>query len=608
MRALIDFPYIDFPYDSPYRARSETKSPIESVRERASFDHPIAVLRADQLSDIAPLLEKIQDYAREGYWCVGYVAYEAAAAFDPAYQTHQANLSNQPYAYFGVFATAQNYPENDDREIADFFVSPWQMGISETEFTQHANALHDRFGEGACYQVNFTAPAHSQFSGDAESFFTALKPAQPQAYCAYLNCGDHHIASVSPELFFDWNSRNGHIVTQPMKGTAPRYADELLDTQSRENLRNSAKERAENLMIVDLLRNDLSRIAGEVSVSDAFAIQGLPTVWQMTSTVHAKTRDRVGLGDIFAALFPCGSITGAPKIKAIELIHQYEQSPRGVYCGAIGVVRPDRSSTKAIRATFSVAIRTVTIQGNNARCGVGSGLTWDANPQDEWQEWRYKTRFLARAHQPFSVLETVRYENGKIDLWQAHWARWRDSAAHFGYPWPDQSEDQIVKMIVDAVAKSPQKNAPAMVRILLNVKGRVSIEVKPLPAKLCCPKFTLARCAIDASDEFLHYKTTARAVYQQHHRLDAPHFDTLLFNQAGALTEFTKGNLVIELAGKLLTPPLSSGLLAGTFRAAVLASGNVHEQELTQNDLTRADKIWFINSVRGWVLMEWDRG
>jgi para-aminobenzoate synthetase/4-amino-4-deoxychorismate lyase len=259
--------------------------------------------------------------------------------------------------------------------------------------------------------------------------FQALQRAQPGGYAAFLDTGDEQLLSVSPELFFEW--REGRLLTRPMKGTAPRGSNPEDDAAQAQALRRSPKERAENVMIVDLLRNDLSRIAEpfSVNVPRLFHTEALPAVWQMTSDVEARTRAGCTLADVFAALFPCGSVTGAPKVRAMRAIRELEAGPRGVYCGAMGVLRPGGG------ATFNVPIRTVSLRGKEARCGIGSGITSGSVAEAEWQEWRHKRAFLERASAPFEILETLALEAGRLRNLDEHLARMEATAAHFGTPW-----------------------------------------------------------------------------------------------------------------------------------------------------------------------------
>lgn len=359
----------------------------------------------------------------------------------------------------------------------------------------------------------------------------------------------------------------------------------------------SPKERAENVMIVDLLRNDLSRIAlpHTVQVPSLFAVQSLPTVHQMVSDVTAQTRPGTSLRQVFGALFPCGSITGAPKVRAMQAIHNLEPEARGVYCGAIGVVRPGG------RATFNVAIRTVTIQGAQARCGIGSGITYDATAPNEWREWQHKRMFLERASEAFALLETLRLQAGVLHHLGAHLARLARAARHFGYPFDEGRVRAALLTLLDHNTSNDDSTV-WRVRLLLDAQGRPFSEKfkqNSTPAQVV---IGLAATAFEAAQsEFTRFKTTRRAHYEAFAPTDPAIFDTLLYNPQDELTECTRGNIAVLLDGQWLTPALHCGLLDGVGRSQFLAQGRLKEAVITLDDLPHAQGWAFVNSLRGWV-------
>jgi len=582
MRCLIDFPCED------------------GQRLQGWLVEPRAVLVARRHDDIISLLQAIDTHTQQGRWVVGMMAYEAASAFDPA-MPRLSPLPDVPLAAFAVFDDSHFQSASFRRPLLAFTCTPWRGDTSLAAFNAAIAAIRDDIAAGSYYQTNFTTRLTSDFSGDAEAFFHALRDAQPDGYNLFLDAGAWQIASVSPELFFAWNPKTGAITTRPMKGTAAVGGD----------LQSSAKDRAENLMIVDLLRNDLSRIADNVRVPELFTVQHLPTAVQMTSTITATTRPNVKLADIFAALFPCGSITGAPKIAAMQAIARYEFAPRGAYCGAMGVIRPDGT------ALFSVGIRSVTIANNIATCGIGSGITWDSNSADEYAENQIKQRFLWRASASFALLETLRLQDGTYALLSRHRDRICHSAAYFGFVFAVEKFDAA---LATCAADNPQ--GLFRVRLLADRHGVIRTEVYPLepmkainsllstsppfipPAsgvEYTCPLVTLASQPVASTDEFLRHKTTHRAVYEAAASRDPAIYDTLLFNERDEVTEFTRGNVVVELDGQRVTPPLSCGLLGGTLRAELVERGELTERIITRADLHRATGLWFLNSVRGVV-------
>jgi len=552
---------------------------------RCAFGVPRQTLVAHSLAQVRPILEAVDALSKQGYWCVGYVSYEAGSAFDPAFEVHEAD---GPLVWFGVHDSPLAWPEIDPGDEAQV---QWHEGLARPDFDQGMLAIHEAIAAGELYQLNYTAQMRGQLQGTPIDLFMALQRAQPGGYSAYIDTGERQVLSVSPELFFDWDGER--ILTRPMKGTAPRGATSEGDAALAAQLHASPKERAENVMIVDLIRNDLSRVAlpFSVRVPHLFQLQALPSVWQMTSDVEAVTRPGTTLSDVFAALFPCGSITGAPKVSAMQMIRRIEPGPRGVYCGAVGVVRPGGA------ATFNVAIRTVTVQGGLARCGIGSGITADATAEGEWQEWRHKRAFLERASTPFELLETMALESGALRHIALHLARLARAATHFGFT---LDAARVERCLADLVKAHPQ--GLWRVRLRLDARGQVSVEAYPLQASPERVQLSLASTAFEAAhSEFVRFKTTRRAHYDAFAPQVPGVFDTLLWNPQGELTECTRGNVAVQLDGCWVTPPLSCGLLDGIGRARALSEGRLSEAVVRVEDLPRATGLAFVNSLRGWL-------
>ena len=566
----------------------------QAPRERLAFCAPRERLVAWALGDVPKVLAAAEQAALDGAWCVGYVRYEAAAAFDAALITHAAE---GPLAWFAVYDRAEAWPE-EPQSTSEFKLSWGDTALPKAVFDAGMAEILRAIAAGECYQVNYTGRLQGSLAGGvphpeaALGVFAALRRAQPAGYVGYLDTGEEQLMSVSPELFFDWRERA--LLTRPMKGTAPRGRSPAQDAEQADGLRNSPKERAENVMIVDLLRNDVSRIAESFSVRvpKMMAVEALPTVWQMTSDVSAVTRQGVGLAAIFGALFPCGSVTGAPKVRAMQTIRALEPSPRGVYCGAFGIVRPGGS------ATFNVPIRTVVLRGDQATCGIGSGITADASIEGEWLEWQHKQAFLVRASQPFQLLETLRMVAGQVPAGPAHLARMASGAAHFGFPW---AMEDAAAGLRELAHRHPQ--GEWRVRLLLHADGQLHMEADAVPVRLERVHLQLDARVFDmAHSEFVRHKTTLRAHYDR--RAPAPGqgvFDTILWNARGQLTECTRGNIAVKLDGQWLTPPVSCGLLAGIGRAQALQSGRVEEAVVELADVPRIQAWAFLNSLRGWV-------
>jgi para-aminobenzoate synthetase/4-amino-4-deoxychorismate lyase len=552
---------------------------------------PARWLRATRLDEVRAVIAAAEAAARAGAWVLGGLRYEAAAAFDPVLATHAATA---PLAEFAVYDEApEPWPEGAPTHTG--FLG-WQD--SEPDATPAIERIRDYIRDGDCYQVNLTtrlrAPAGRL---DPEQLFLALHASQPGGFSLFLR--EAGAASVSPELFFDWRPVPGAkaswlLAAQPMKGTAPRGRDRVEDEAAQQHLRTSEKERAENLMIVDLLRNDLSRVAqlGTVRVPRLFELHALPTVWQMTSTVTAVSRAGLTLADAFAALFPCGSVTGAPKIRAMQIIRELEPTARGWYCGALGLIQPGGV------ATFNVPIRTVEFHAGALTCGLGSAITLDSEPAAEIAEWRAKSRFLARAEAPVEALETLRLEAGVALRGDAHLARMQRTARHFGLRFSMAEARGCLK---DVAAAQPEGSW--RLRLTCDAEGRfahtlTAFTPPPEPVRLVQAVRPIATLGPGA--EFLAHKTTRRELYAGFAK-PADAFDVILWNEAGELTECSFGNLALQIDGHWLTPPLAAGLLPGVMRAELLAQGRVKEARLTREDLARAEGIAFFNSLRGWL-------
>lgn len=577
----------------------------------AFFAPPAERLLAHDPDRLRAVLRLAHAAARSGAWVLGGLRYEAAGALDPVLRTRPAG--DAPLAEFHVWHEAPAPWPGQFAAEANRCTHPmttWRDTQDEQAEQAQVERIRAYIREGDCYQVNLTTrlAADALDGFDAMAHFFALHTAQPGGFSLFLRTDSGTVASVSPELFFDWRplpetpqaSHTWLLSAQPMKGTAPRGRDRAADEAAQAYLRTSAKERAENLMIVDLLRNDLSRVAvpGSVRVPRLFELHALPTVWQMTSTIGAVTRAGLALDEVMTALFPCGSITGAPKKRAMEIIDELEPDPRGWYCGALGLLQPGGA------VTFNVPIRTVEQTGRALRCGIGSGITLDSRPRDEIDEWRAKARFLTRARAPIEALETMRLEGGEFVRAGRHLARMQRTARHFGLPW---SMDAAKARLVEIARRHPA--GAWRVRLTLARDGGFDDTVQALPASthdLAPLTVALAPMPIDTrgpAAEFIQHKTTRREVYQAF--LDARPadcFDVLLFNRDGELTEGCLTNLALQRApdGPWLTPRAEAGLLPGTLREELLEQGRLREARLTLDDLRRAHALAIFNSVRGW--------
>lgn len=559
--------------------------------EPVVFTEPVQVLETRDLSEVAGIMESVEKALSDGFYAAGFVSYEAAPAFQPEMAVHPG--AELPLVWFGIF----NKPEAPapEPETGEFSVSEWRLASSKEQYMHGISRIKDAIEEGHTYQVNYTERLHAGFSGNDRAFYRQLARNQRAGFGAYLNIGKYRILSLSPELFF--RVQDGKITTKPMKGTVTRGRNLKEDRENAERLLASEKERAENLMIVDLLRNDMSRLtaSGSVKVAKLFEVETYPTVLQMTSTIEADLIPDLSVFDWFKALFPCGSITGAPKISTMQTIAELEGSPREVYCGAIGFITPQKN------AVFSVPIRTVVIDAEKetACYGVGGGITWDSTSQGEFEELHAKAKVLTAQRPEFSLLESLRLEDGEYPLLSYHLKRLEESAAYFGFPVNAKQVEQQLAKLAGQFSEGTHK-----VRLLVDRTGACTLEVQPAAPVVGPVKAALAHAPIDSADPFLFHKTTHRKVYETALQGADGTFAVLLWNEKGELTEFTIGNLVVEKDGRFFTPPVGCGLLAGTFRQQLLDSGKITEQVIMRDSLEEWDAIWFINGVRGWLKTE----
>lgn len=553
------------------------------------FAEPSRIISAFSPGQVKTGLREVEAAAEAGCTAVGFLLYEAAGAFDPAMQTHPAPESI-PLMWFAVYDTppaAVNVEDSKDIPCCH----DWRPVLSQAEYELRFNLAREYIGQGDIYQVNLTFPFRAEMStDDFRELFFRVAEYQVSDYRCYIRTPFLHIASLSPELFF---SRDGARVTcRPMKGTAPRGRWLAEDTRMAEFLRASEKERAENLMIVDLVRNDLGRVAatGTVEVPELFSVERYQTLWQMTSTVTADIGD-TPTWKLLNALFPCGSVTGAPKIRAMEIIRELEQGPRGVYCGALGRIGPGR------QAVFSVPIRTLTLNpiSGEATYHVGSGVTWDAVADGEYQECSLKIRVLTVSPKKFSLLETMRWNGRYFPFLAMHLRRLRASAVYFGFP--EVEEDSLCRRLEKALEGHP----PARVRLVYTPEGTVSWEVQewvPWPSRVM---LALAKAPVEESeDRYLFHKTTCRDTYRKalEHVPEGTH-DAVLWNSRGHITETTRANIAVRFGTRWYPPPVEDGLLPGIMRERLLTSGFLHERSITVEELYQADELMVFNSVRG---------
>lgn len=559
------------------------------------FEGLVTEILATKDSEVVPALKMIESAVQAGYYAVGFVSYEAAGALDHSLSVKLP--TSFPLLWFGIFRerclhSPRTLPEFT---LQNFYEIPaWQPSISRDEFRSTLAKIKEYIGAGDCYQVNYTLQQHCNFTGDVRSFYYNLCHAQSTPYASFFDLEHFCILSTSPELFFRLDE--GVVTVRPMKGTAERgnTADE--DERIALALQRNEKERAENLMIVDLLRNDLGRISenGSVTVNSLFDVETLATIHQMTSTVTSRLRANVGLVDIFRALFPCGSITGAPKKRSMEIIAELEHTPRGLYTGCIGYLAPEMSE-----AVFSVAIRTIVLDkaAGTGLLGIGSGITWYSDPDAEYEECLAKGLFAQNTRPAFTLIESLLFETGSgYFLYERHLKRLAESARYFGFAVDICAARSKLEKSAEAIS------GRAKVRLILSRDGSLSVEVEPLdlPTTDETSWITFADVRVDSSDPFLYHKTSNRELYRRELEKKPRCVDVIFINERNEVTEAANNNLVVRKDGLLVTPSATCGLLPGTFRAQLLETGEITEQILAPADLAQAEEIYLVNSVRKW--------
>ena len=551
------------------------------------------VIEASTLEQMLPALRRVEAAVESGLHAAGFISYEAAPALNP--DLTALPPGEFPLLWFGIFEkrlTLSSPPPDDPLYSASYRASDWQNSLSPDEYVDMVERVREYIAAGDTYQVNLTMRRTFAFNGDPYLFYRDLCRSQRAPFCAYLELEHFRILSASPELFFRLD--HGTLTTRPMKGTAIRGRWQADDVEAKRKLREDPKERAENLMIVDLLRNDMGMVSttGSVEVCSMFDVETLETVHQMTSTITSRLKEGTGIVELFQALFPCGSVTGAPKKRTMEIIADMENIPRGIYTGCIGFISPGPE------AVFSVAIRTIVIDAETGcgEMGLGSGITFDSRAGDEFEECLAKGRFAQEQRTEFHLVETLLFEEGAgYFLLERHLGRLRRSAAYFGFR---LHEEPIRRALA---ARSAALTVNHKVRLLLSRKGTFTIQTEPVASDPDNPLLAaIAEKRVDSSDPFLFNKTTLRSLYSLELKKRPECADLIFLNERNEVTEGAYHNIVVRMDGMLITPPLQCGLLPGVFREELLERGEIRERVITAEQLNSAEEIHLINSVRKW--------
>jgi para-aminobenzoate synthetase / 4-amino-4-deoxychorismate lyase len=562
---------------------------------------PVGVIEARRAGEVPDAIEAAEAAASRGLWAAGYVAYEAAPGLDAELSVRARGpddpFAEMPLAWFALFERKEDVPplEPAHGPPPPAAESPWRPSVDRATYTAAIERIRELIAAGHTYQVNHTIRLRASILGDARGLYRDLGLAQRGGYAAYLDLGRHRVVSASPELFFRIDG--DRIRTRPMKGTAPRGRWLAEDDEIAARLIGSAKDRAENAMIVDLLRNDLGRICrpGSVEVGSLFEAERYETVWQLTSTIEGDLPAGTTLLETFRALFPSGSVTGAPKIRTMRIIAELEDSARGPYCGAIGYLAPPGSGEP--RANFNVAIRTVVLDARTqvAEYGVGGGITHDSSAPAEYDEVLAKARVLREVRPAFELFETVPHlpAEGFRHL-PEHLERMGSSASYFGFRFDAEAAAAMLK---EAVAET---SGTSLVRLTLASDGTLATDIRDLPPADRQVRVALDDEPVDPNDVWLFHKTSRRAPYDRRRERRPDVDDVILVSDRGEATESTIANLVVELDGAWVTPPISSGLLPGTYRAVLVREGRLAERPVTVDELRHAAGIALVSSARGW--------
>ena len=553
------------------------------------FSSPVEVLYTHELQNVREVLNKVQNKVeKKNLIAAGYLSYEAAPAFDSAYCVNK--KGSLPLICFGLFKDYKTEItlESNNHESAEAI--EWEIATNQTHYETHLKYIKDQIKLGNTYQVNYTLRKHSKCIANPYGFF--LEKVQDAPYAAFIESDEHTIISTSPELFFELSDES--LICKPMKGTSKRGRTLKEDIALMKELKNSEKDKAENIMITDMLRNDMGKISdtGSVKVLSEFDIEKYPTVWQMTSSVKSQTR--ASITAIFEALFPCASVTGAPKVSSMKIISEIEDQPREIYTGAIGYIAPNNE------AQFSVPIRTILSNKKIDRSvyGTGSGIVWDSEWEKEWDECQNKSAILSVSHQNFELFETMRWDSNRgIFLEELHLNRLKDSAEFYSFKF---SHEKINDKLHDYL-KNLEPESEKIIRLFLAKDGETRLTTSAYKEhnKDKSQLISLAMQPVDSDDLSLYHKTTIRGIYEDATGENPDCDDVLLWNEDGHITESTISNIIFKKDSEYFTPPISCGLLGGTYRTHLINQGHLVERIIPKTEINLYSEIYLINSVRG---------
>ena len=568
------------------------------------FTDPVDIIAAETPEEVPAALERLDAAVKSGLHAAGFLAYELGYVLEPRLSALMPQKRDVPLIWLGLYKSpAEMTPAQVEHWLAthtrsgSYHFTDVTLAWDEASYLERFAQVQEKIRAGDIYQLNLTFKARFRLSGSPLTFFLDLRQKQRVAYGGIVDTGKVTVLSASPELFIEQEGRT--IATRPMKGTAPRAGTLEADAQARRQLAEDVKQRAENLMIVDLMRNDIGRICeiGSVSVTDLFTVETFQTLHQMTSGVQATLKQGVGVAELLRGIFPPGSVIGAPKIRAMELIAALETEARGVYCGAIGHISPEG------RALFNVAIRTAVVARDAVgEMGIGSGVVFDSQGPKEYAECLLKMKFLTDPVKPFELIETMLFEPDQgFALLERHIERLKTSASYFAFAC---DEAAVRRALQEAVKGKAER---LRVRLLLSEAGGITATATPLPPPAdaqAVMRYVVSDTRLSSADIFLFHKTTRRELYDREwqHAHDSVGADEVIYrNERAELCEGSRTTIFVERKGRLITPALDAGLLPGTLRAELLVEGRATEAVLTLEDLKTADAVYLGNSVRGLV-------
>lgn len=564
------------------------------------FIKPVEVITVYKKGDLDHAFKVIHKLIGKGYYGYSLINYEAGFLFEEKL-LHLLSSDNEKLIQFFFFDKREIKQLKSSKIIFTDFsnekysVIDFKLNRSEAQFLNDIKKIKHYIKEGDTYQVNYTVKGKFSFTGSYSAFFQKLLFNQSAKYSAFINNDEEFIISISPELFF--HQKEKKIISHPMKGTIRRGQNQSFDSIAETELKSGEKNRAENVMIVDLIRNDFGRICryGSIIVPELFQIEKYESLVQMVSEVHGKLRKKIKIWDIVQNIFPCGSVTGAPKIRTMEIIKEIEKDERGIYTGSIGLITPEEIK-------MNVAIRTIKInkQTGKGTMGLGSGIVWDSEPLNEYEEVELKSKFLTEPLDYFEIFETIRSENGEIKFLEEHLDRMKSAANYFLFKF---SERKIRKQIQKSVAEI-DKQKPRKVKLSLTKWGEIRVDISDIPKLNKNVSVILSQNKISSIDKFKCFKTTNRKLYDSEYAGFTPKgfYEVLFFNEKDELAEGSRTNIFLRKGNSWFTPPLDSGALSGVYRKYFIEKlPDISEKSIKVEDLISADELLLTNALRGEV-------